>query len=184
MNIYQDILGEQWDAVSPKVQRSHLAGDELHANCVLDVTGSANVFGRLISRIVLLPAPMKSAPVGLRVCSSPRGEIWDRKFPDHTLRSVQYKSAEGYLIDRFRLIAFYFHLELSNGGILHKHVHTYLVFGSLQVRLPRFLAPSVISHEEPDSSEDASTITVSLSMPLIGHLLTYRGIVRPVKEQK
>ena len=88
------------------------------------------------------------------------------------------------MIDRFRLIAFYFRLELSNGGILHKHVHTYLVFGSLQFRLPRFLAPRVISHEEPDSSEDASTITVSLSVPLIGHLLTYGGIVRPVKEQR
>lgn len=181
MNIYQDLLRAQWDDVSAKVRRSHLSGEALNATCCLDVAGSSSVVGRMISRIVGLPPSMKSAPVTLHIRSSPEGEIWQRMFPGCNLCSVQSRSREGYLIDRFRLIAFYFRLDIANGGILHKHMHTYLVFGSFHLRLPRFLAPEVASHEEPDPIEDASRITVSLSMPIAGHLLTYTGIVRPIK---
>jgi len=182
MSLYSDLLGEQWDRVSPKVKNSHLSGKDLHANCCLDVVGSSNDVVRIISRIVSLPSPGNSVPVSLHILESPEGELWERMFPGRNLQSVQSPSDEGLLVDRFGIIAFHFRLEVSNGGIIHDHRKTYLKFGWINLRLPRFLTPRVISHEEPDATECASRITVSLSMPLVGHLMTYTGIVRPVKE--
>ena len=182
MNIYRDILREQWDDISPKVRNSHLSDEVLHATCSLDVVGSSNVLGTIISRIVSFPAPMKSAKVELHIRSTPHGELWERKFPDRNLRSVQSQSPDGHLIDRFGMIAFWFRLESSNGGIIHHHVRTYIKLGFLNLRLPMFKSPKVISHEEPDAVEEASRINVSVSMPLIGQLLSYSGIVRLLKE--
>ena len=183
MSLYQNLLREHWNAVSPRVKNSHLSGKELHANCCLDVVGSSNVVGKIIGRIISLPVPGKAAPVTLHIHECPEGELWERMFPDCNLRSVQSQSAEGYLVDRFGVIAFCFHLEVSNGGIINQHRKTYLRFGVLSLRLPWFVSPRVVSHEEPDDKESASRITVSLSMPLVGHLLSYNGIVRPIKER-
>ncbi|MBI4535207.1 MAG: DUF4166 domain-containing protein [Ignavibacteriae bacterium] len=179
MSIYRDILRERWNDVSPKVRASHLTGEELHANCCLDIAGSSNILGRIVSRIVSFPRAKAAAEVELRIRSSPEGEIWERFFPDCTLNSLQSVSPDGHLIDRFGKIAFRFNLEVSNGCIHHHHTDTYLTFGSLNFRLPRFVSPRVTSHEEPDPTEDASRISVSVHMPVIGYLLTYSGIVRP-----
>jgi len=182
MSLYRNLLGEQWDAVSPRVKNSHLSGRELHANCCLDIVGSSNVVGRIISWVVSLPAPANAAPVILHIHESLEGELWERMFPGRNLQSVQSQSDDGFLIDRFGIIAFHFRLEVSNGGIIHDHRKTYLMLRGISLRLPRYVSPRVVSHEEPDAMECASRITVSLSMPLVGHLMTYTGIVRPVKE--
>ena len=187
ISLYESLLGEQWDAVSPKVKGGHLSRDspggrKLHANCLLDVVGSSNVIGRIISRIVGLPAHGKASSVALHVGESPEGEIWERIFPDCNLCSVQSKSSDGLLVDRFGMIAFHFRLEESDGGIIHHHLKTYLRLGSSGIRLPKCISPRVISHEEPDAVEQASRINVTLSMPLVGHLLSYRGVVMPVRE--
>ncbi len=183
MNLYRDILQDRWNEVNPKVRKSHLSGEELHADCCLDVVGSSNFLGRIIGRLVSLPASMNSAPVHLLIRSSPEGEIWERSFPDCRLNSVQFPSSDGSLVDRFGIIAFSFRLETCNGGILHHHTGTYLIGGRFHLRLPRFASPRIISHEEPDPGEDASRISVSLSLPVLGHLLTYSGIVRPMSEK-
>lgn len=182
MNLYRELLREQWDGVAPKVKNSHLSGDVLCAHCRLDVLGSSNLLGKIISRMVSFPAPMKSANVELHIRSSPAGEIWERAFPDRNLRSVQSRSPEGYLVDRFGIIAFWFRLEILHGGILHNHIRTYFNLGIFNFKLPMFMSPSIVSHEEPDAHEDASRINVSVFLPMIGHLLTYSGIVRPAKE--
>jgi hypothetical protein len=80
------------------------------------------------------------------------------------------------------MIAFCFRLMVSNGGIHHHHTDTYLLLGKFRFRLPRFASPKIISHEEPDPHEDASRIQVSVYLTAVGHLLTYSGIVRPVKD--
>lgn len=182
MNLYRELLREQWDSVSLKVKNSHLSGEVLHAQCCLDVVGSSNLLGKIISRMVSFPAPMKAANVDLHIRSSPDGEIWERVFPDRNLRSVQSRSPDGYLVDRFGIVAFLFRLEILHEGILHNHIRTYLKLGIFNLRLPMFMSPRIVSHEEPDSHEDASRINVSVFLPMIGHLLTYSGIVRPVKE--
>ena len=182
MNVYRDILREEWDDVSPKVKNSHLSGEALFADCCLDVVGVSGVLGKIIGRMAHLPQPVKSAKVTLRIRSSPHGEIWERSFPDCQLNSIQSQSPDGYLVDRFSLIAFCFRLRISNTGIVHHHIHTYLILGSRKLRLPRFLSPRIISHEEPDANENASRIQVSLYLPLVGHVLTYSGIVRPLRE--
>src|SRR5437867_9198021 len=101
MNIYRELLHEQWDNVSPKVRNSHLSGEFLHARCCLDVVGSSNILGRIISRMVSFPAPMNSARVTLNIRPSSEGEIWERVFPGCNLKSVQSQTSDGYLVDRF-----------------------------------------------------------------------------------
>jgi hypothetical protein len=184
MNLYRELLGEQWNHVSPKVKNSHLSGEVLRAQCCLDVVGSPNFLGKIISRIVSFPAPTKGANVHLHIRSSPEGELWERIFPDRNLQSVQSQCPAGYLIDRFGLMAFWFRLETLRGGILHNHMRTYIGLGIFNLRLPMFISPKVVSHEEPDPDEEASRIKVSVSLPMVGHLLTYSGIVRPVKEHR
>lgn len=182
MSLYQGLLGEQWNAVSPKVKNSHLSGTELLASCCLDVVGSASIVARVIRRIASLPAPERGAPVTLHIRKTPEGEFWERIFPGCNLRSVQSQSPDGFLVDRFGMIAFSFRLEVLNGGIVHHHKSTYLLFGGLRFRLPWCISPRVVSHEAPDATEYASRITVSVSMPLLGHVVTYSGIVKPITE--
>jgi hypothetical protein len=181
MNLYEQILAGRWNEVDLKVRNSHLTGSVLRAECRLDVEDGANVFGKIARRIVLLPAPVRDAPVELVIREAPGGELWERKFPDNTLSSVQYRSPDSCLVDRFGIIAFHFRLTVSEGSIHHIHRRTYLHLGSIVFRLPLWLSPTVVSHESADAVENASRINVSLSLPLVGRVLAYAGIVQPVR---
>ena len=181
--LYQTLLGAQWNDVHPKVRGSHLSGAELRANCRLNITGCSHIIGKIIGRVASLPGPMSDAPVTLQIRQIPEGELWNRVFPDRSLKSIQYISDDGCLIDRFGMIAFCFRLTISNGCIIHCHERTELRWRGMKLTIPKIFSPVVTSHEEPDTDESASRIHVSLSVPIIGHLLTYNGGVRPVKEE-
>lgn len=181
-NVYREVLGARWADVSSRVRGSHLSAEELHAECLLDIAGASNAAGRCIARLVSFPAARSAAQVSLTIRAVPEGELWEREFPDCVLRSVQSAGNGGFLVDRFRYIAFWFRLEAAAGGIRHRHTRTYLHWGALALRVPMMLSPRILSFEEPDAVEEASRITVHVTMPVLGHLLTYKGIVRPVKK--
>jgi len=79
--------------------------------------------------------------------------------------------------ERFGMIEISCRLEVDHGAILYRQVGTALRLGRLRFSLPRRLWPVVEAVEEAHGPL-ATYVSVRVTVPVVGHLITYDGCVR------
>ena len=73
-----------------------------------------------------------------------------------------------------------FRLKAEGGALLYASESAALRVKSLRVRLPSLLAPRVEARERAD--EDGVRVSVCVTAPLFGPLISYEGLVRTEEE--
>lgn len=190
MTLFQSILREEWFALSESV-REFLDAPSSVWNATFSVGNGDWIGSRFAARILRLPKAGKGLPVMLTRRIARNGQVWERKFPDVMLNSIQ-SEYDGHLREQMGIVACVFRLRVADGCLMFQHTGTQFVFGKVRIGIPKMIAPSVHGYIEsvPASSaqgpegaqqpqgSNSTFVQVSLWLPIVRVVLSYSGLVR------
>jgi hypothetical protein len=169
--VYADVLGPDWDRLSPAVRSLHDITGSAVAGGHADVVRSRSPLARLVARIMGFPPAGRDVPVRVAFEVVDGRETWTRTFGDASFSSVLSK-AGGEIEERFGPMRFRFRLTVEDGGIAMIPAG----WSFLHVPMPAFLMPNGVARETDEDS--AFRFDVPITMPFIGPVVHYRGILR------
>jgi hypothetical protein len=181
--LYQKLLGASWPELDVAAQRLHESGETVRAVGVFRVRHGGNWMARALTRLARLPAEGEAVDVRLQVTARDNGEEWRRTFAGNPLVSMQYDQVDGLLIERMGITEMRFRLEVIGGALSYQTVSVALRFGSLRVPLPYWLSPRVTAWEKAVGDVNKIHVSVDVTLPLIGRLIDYEGILTQIEAQ-
>lgn len=153
------------DAHAPQ-PASDLAGE-------VETSGAESWIGRAIGWIVGFPVKAGVAAASVTIEREGNGEIWVRRFGSSTFQSRLSAGGKDRLIERFGPIFFDLAAKADAQGFVLRVLRARL--GELP--LPGFLTPSTDASASADE-QGRYRFDVTIALPLIGRLVTYRGWLR------
>ena len=175
--LYLRLLGAAWADLDEALRQAHLDGEKLRLSGTFRIRYGKGRVARLAAIILRLPAAGEAVVTRLTVLRTASGEKWTRRFAGSALITTQSVAADGTMRERFGLIEISCRLEAGGGAIHYHQVGAAICLGGLRLPLPRWLWPVVDGTEEAHGP-DATHVSVRVTVPLIGHLISYDGIVR------
>jgi uncharacterized protein DUF4166 len=178
--LYQKLLGASWPDLDVALRRLHGSGEMIRAIGVFRVRHGSNKPARTLARLARLPAAGEAVDVRLRVTVCEGGEEWRRTFAGRPLVSLQSNRIDGLLVERMGIVEMRFQLEVVGGALNYQTVSTALRLGSLRVPLPYRLSPRVMAWERDVGDFNQIHVSVDVTLPLLGRLIAYDGILTQV----
>jgi hypothetical protein len=180
--LYTRMVGQDaWANLSEPVRRLHKGTVQGVGRFTIRRGGS--VAARAVARLMRLPSAGVDVPVRLAVTTHARGERWARTFgTDTPLVTEQWAGAAGQIIERIGPTEVSYRLEVAGGALYYRHTGTALRLGPIRLPVPRWLAPRISARESALTNENSTHISVEVSHPLVGRLISYKGFIE-IKEQ-
>lgn len=172
--LYPRLLGSDWNRLHETVRRHHLDGDSVIAEGVFQIRHGRSWLARGLVRILRLPGIGDTVPTRLIITSDRDRERWDRTFGVQRMITTQWATGN-LLTESFGLTELHFRLEAENGTLTYHQVRAAVRLGPVTLPLPAWLAPSVSANEGPGEQPHQTAVCVSVSLPLVGLLITYSG---------
>jgi hypothetical protein len=164
-------LVDGWASLPPAIRALHTIG---RASGTFDVRIGANIFARMLAWFCGFPPAREATPVLLRVTRDGRFQRWHRTIGTARMVSRQW-DAESRLCEGFGLFECHFDVEGRDGCLLFSQRTACVALGTFRIRIPAALAPSI--RAEVCSDGDGARVSVAMSMPILGPILSYTGLV-------
>lgn len=179
-NLYEEILGEAYEAMSKPLQNLHRIGQGKSFEGRCKVTRGRNPLSHIIATLLRFPKASHDIPVRVVLTKEGDKEIWERFFDGRRMVSTQ-KAGRGkqsrLVIERFGPIAVYLAILVQDGKQVLKTTG-WSIFG---IPLPKFLMPggNVFEHD----AEGRFNFHVDMVAPIFGRLVKYEGWLEEVKAE-
>lgn len=167
-HLYATLLGPAWDRLHPTVQRLHTQGVQASGKLLVQ---RGRGLAWLLGALLRMPAATDAAEVTLLVRPGPGGQSWIRRFDDTPMDSWQQASGP-LLQEHVGPIRLLFALQEVDGALHYKQAGWRLG----PVPMPRWPGPQLLARTW--ASDGGMRVHVALSLPLLGLLLSYQGLVR------
>ena len=122
--------------------------------------------------------------VRLQVTSQEECEEWRRTFAGRPLVSMQSARGPGLLVERLGIVEMLLRLKVVGGALSYQTVSAALRLGSLRIPLPYRLSPFVAAWEKAVGDKNQIHVTVDVTLPLLGRLMAYDGILTQIEAQQ
>lgn len=133
--------------------------------------GAANPFGALVGAIVGFPKGQADCPAAVTIETDGERSLWRRRIGGHAFASLLSRPrAGGRVRERFGPISMDLELTPEDGRLVYRV--TGWRFGPIP--LPKEVGPSTVAFEEVDA-EGRFVFDVTISVPLVGRVVRYRG---------
>lgn len=175
--LYRQLLGDAWPNLALSIRTLHEASLPLRATGIFRVTHGDSWLARLLARLARLPAAGEAVEVVLQVTMQGEHEKWLRTFAGRPLVSFQYPRTAGHLVERVGLAELYLAVSECDGALCLRTVGGALCWGRWRIPLPSWLRPSVTAWERPIAGNDQIEVDISISVPLLGRLISYSGLL-------
>jgi len=175
-SLYARLLGASWLQLADPVRIIHGTSATVRARGRLRVMHGRGYLARLVARALRLPCACDAADTRLVITPGADGETWLRTFGDRQLDTRQYEAGAGELAERIGVLEFRFRLEALDGSLLFRQLEAALLLGSMRLRLPASCVPRVDAREDA-AGADRVCVHVSVTLPALGPILTYDGMV-------
>ncbi|MEA3211806.1 MAG: hypothetical protein QOE70_4863 [Chthoniobacter sp.] len=169
--LYPRILGEAWWSLAEPVRAAHALGEKRGR---FRVSHGTNWLARRLARWSRLPREVGLTETVLNISADGDGQQWHRRFGADTLTTTQWRADSGFLIERFREWELSFALRVEAAALVFEQRAAWLRLGPLCVRVPLRCAPRVQAQAAADGP-DRVGILVTVTLPLVGILITYEG---------
>jgi hypothetical protein len=87
-------------------------------------------------------------------------------------------------MERSGIVEMWFRLVVVGGALNYQTVSVALRFCSLRISLPHLLSPCVTAWERAVGDMNQIHVSVDVSIPLIGRLIAYDGVLTQVEAQR
>lgn len=163
-------LVEGWASLPESVRALHAIGE---ATGMFDVRVGANPFARMLAWLCGFPRAGESA-VLLRVTRDGQSQRWHRTIGTTTMVTRQW-NAEQRLCEGFGVFECRFDVERRDGCLHFVQRAACFGLGPFKIRIPAPVAPSV--RAEVCSAGNGARVSVAMSIPLLGPVMSYAGVV-------
>jgi hypothetical protein len=178
MCLYHEILGDAYMALPEQIRELHGPNQSSRWQGTAAVERGTGILARIVTAFIGFPKTIEETQVQVNFTVDETGEHWQRKFGDYKFSSFQRagrKRNEHLLIERFGIISVALALVTENERI--KIIPR--SWSCLGIPLPRCLMPNGESYEHV--KDDLFHFDVTIKAPIIGHIVSYRGCLKPVK---
>jgi hypothetical protein len=170
--LYPEVLGKDWLALSENVRCAHSVGGEM--NGVFRITHGTRWAAKTLAHWSDLPQAADAADTRLKIFSEGAGERWERQFNSDAFTTRQWRGKNGFLVERFGEWELQFKLRVEEGNLIYDQSGAKLCVGAFHLPLPRACAPHVVAKEMQDGATRV-LVTVTVTLPLVGLLISYEG---------
>lgn len=141
-----------------------------------EIKGAETWAGQLIAKLFSFPKSDTDAKLQVAITRGQNGEVWQRHYPDRTMRSIirLVDESKNLIEERFGFFRFEMKLVSDENGLDMKMQGGRF----MNVRLPFFLLPTILVTERV-SSEEKHMFDVHISHPFVGRLVHYSGWLKP-----
>jgi hypothetical protein len=167
-----------WAHLGESVRRLHGAAGTLYGSGRFTVRHGERGAARLLARLMHLPPAGADVPVQLVVTQHSGGERWDRTFGATPFVTEQRGAASGLMVERIGPTDVSYHLEVAGGALYYRQRGMALRMGPLRLPIPGWLAPQISARESAMPDEKSTHISVKVTLPLIGLLVSYKGYIK------
>ena len=122
--------------------------------------------------------------VRLQVTAQEEGEEWRRTFAGRHLVSMQSARGAGLMVERLGIMETLLRLEVVGGALSYQSVNSAMSLGSLRIPLPYWLGPHVTAWEKAVGDTNQIHVTVDVTLPLLGRLIAYDGILTQIEARQ
>jgi hypothetical protein len=176
--LYERLVGDGWDGLDEPVRRLHLRA---RGSGLFAVRRGEGRVARVVARLLGLPEGGEAVPLLLSVEPHESGERWRRNFAGREFVTEQGEHAGALMAERTGPFELLFRLSVEGGALAYRQEGAFLRVSKLRVRLPRLLAPRVEAWERAD--EGGVRVSVRVTAPLTGPLISYEGLVGLKEEE-
>lgn len=171
--LFQRLLAN-FETMPPAVRAAHTPEPARDLTGEVDVDGAENPFGQAIAWAAGFPGAGRAVPASVTIEREGNGEIWVRRFGTKTFASHMSETSPAKLAERFGAITFDLKATADERGF------SLAVLGARlgELPLPRFLTPRTEARAYADEN-GRYRFDVTISMPVIGRLVRYRGWLTP-----
>lgn len=177
--VFEKALGAETFAALPEpIRNLHQVIETRRWEGRSSITRGKGLLAILAGMVAGFPPAAGDVPVTVEMRRTPSGERWTRRFDETEFRShlsADPDGAAGRIRERFGLMTCNIDLALRDGRLAYPVVGGRL----LGVPIPKFLLPVSKTHEYVDDKGRAC-FDVTVSLPLGGHVATYKGWLKPV----
>lgn len=180
-NLVKNWLGEQFKNLHPLLQKLHLTGGQLSGDVHISFgTGIAGAIGRKLAKKMHFPGP-GTHQLKINISHSLHGLAWERSFNSQAPVTSLFKPIgnidSGYWIESTGPLEMKLTVDIINGGWFWRC----LSVNFLGIPIPKWLIPHTNAYKTIDN--DLYRFHVELSLPLIGPLVSYQGLLELEKPQ-
>jgi hypothetical protein len=166
-----DAGGDDW------VRTFHTGTVSATASGTVDVAPGRSAPIRVLRRLMRLPPPAAGLPARLRIVRRPEGAVgyekWIRTFG--AVRLVTRLDWAGDRAgERFGPVELRMRCRATASDVWFIPDGAAIILGGLTVRLPRLVAPQACAHA-CSGGDRSFDVEVSVRIPLLGDLMSYRG---------
>jgi hypothetical protein len=169
-SLYRRVLGDQFDQLPGSLYRFHDLKDGGVGQGTFNITRGTGWFRGFLASAMGLPPAGTDVPLQLTVTVDRGRETWDRRFGDHTMKTLQWHNGK-LLIEAGGPLRLGFELIADDTFIQFKLIKAWFCL----VPIPRFLAPVLKATET--ACEGGWDVEVEFSLPMLGRLIRYQGRV-------
>ena len=177
--VFRAVLGNAWQELPAAISELHDVSGIGRFSGRASVTRGRSIIAKIIGRAVGFPPEAGDIPVDVTMNSTNGREHWTRNFDGHKFSSVMTvgRGRLAYLLcEKFGPVNFGMALVLENGRL--NYVPRGWTF--LGIPMPHFLAPQGQTYENVEDGK--FRFHVEITLPLIGHVVTYRGWLQASKD--
>lgn len=167
------MLGEQFDALAPVLQRFHGETRGGRARGRLRVVRGRGLLARFVGWCIGAPVAGDDVPVDMRIEVGDGRELWVRSFAGSPMLTRQWREGS-QLAEALGPSTCLFELERDGQALIFVQRGCRL----LGVSLPRWLSPRIRARVDASpSSEAAWHVDVDIAAPVLGTIVGYSGIM-------
>jgi len=159
------------------VYRFHTGTASATATGIADVRPGASGPARTLGRLMRLPPPAVGQPAWLRIVRRAEGasahERWDRTFGAVSLATRLVRTGDR-ISERAGPVELRMRCRATASEVWFIPDGAGIALGRLSVRLPSLVAPRASAHAW-SAGDRAFDVEVSVRLPLLGVLMSYRG---------
>jgi hypothetical protein len=175
LRLYPDALGGGWSTLPEPLRACHDPCPSLEAEGRFTVTRSRSWLARMILFMAQMPPDGDDVALRLGVRAHPDHQIWERDFDGFRMTTVQALLPDGRMAERKGAIELLFRVTVDGDAVVYSPAGVRLCAFGLRIPFPSWLGPRVEARAWCEPGEPTMNVRVSMSVPVVGALVTYGG---------
>lgn len=173
MNLYEELLGEDYNKLSPLIQKMHCYKKSKILTGQVDMVRGKSFITKFMNLVMMLPKEQNNATLSIGFSQENNKEKWSRQFGDDSFSSLQFKE-EDFMVEEMGVMKMYFDVFEEEGSICTRLKESRV----LGIKIPKYFTVNILSQAKEEKGKIKFSVEVrTFSRNLV---IAYDGVISDV----